>query len=388
VSASPSDPAAFERAKARFLEGLRCQQEGRLDEAVTHYLASLAAVPGRASTLTNLAAARLELGEPAQALDDARAALAAEPDNREALRHEATALAELGRIDEALRSFRRFVALEPRHPGAWMAIGNLLMEQHDNTAAARAFEAAIDAGADAELARFHLAAARGEASQRATGAPPAPPRAYVESLFDRYAHDFDRHLVGRLGYSAPQELVQALPPGEPLDISGQALARLGNALDLGCGTGLCAPLLRPRVDRLVGVDLSARMLEQARALGLYDRLDHADIATWLAACDERFDLVIAADVFIYVGALDAVFAGVARVLRAGGLFAFSLESAQGDASAQGYVLQRSKRYAHTLAYVGALSQHHDMQVSRAHAGTVRREQEGAVEGTYVIVIKP
>lgn len=379
VSAASPDHAAFERAKARFLEGLRCQQEGRIDEAVSHYLASLADVPARPSTLTNLAAARLELGQPAQALDDARAALAAEPHNLEALRHEATALAELGRADEALRSFRRFVAVEPRHPGAWMAIGNLLMERGDNAAAAQAFETALDAGADAELARFHLAAARATAD-----APIAPPRGYVESLFDRYAPDFDRHLVGQLGYAAPQRLVEALPRGE-----GAKPRRFGSALDLGCGTGLCAPLLRPRVDRLVGVDLSARMLGQARALGLYDRLDQSDIGAWLATCDERFDLVIAADVFIYVGALDAVFAGVARVLRAGGVFAFSLEApAQDDAPALGYVLRPSKRYAHTLAYVSALSQRHGMQVAAAHAGTVRREQQDAIEATYVIVTKP
>jgi predicted TPR repeat methyltransferase len=372
VSASPPDPAAFDRAKARFLEGLRCQQQGQLDEAIRHYTASLADVPGRASTLTNLAAARLELGEPMQALADARDALAAEPHNREAMRHEATALAELGQVDNALHRFRSLVALEPGHSGAWMAIGNLLMEQRDTAAAAQAFRHALDVGADPELAQFHLAAAHA-----ATDAPPAPPRAYVESLFDRYAHDFDHHLVAQLGYEAPQRLVEGLPP-----------RRFTRTLDLGCGTGLCAPLLRPRVDRLVGVDLSARMLDRARALRLYDQLDQAHIAEWLAACDERFDLVVAADVFIYVGALDAVFAGVASVLDAGGVFAFSLETPHADVPAPlGWVLQGSKRYAHTLAYVSALSQRHDMQVTRAQPGIVRREQAGAIDASYVFVTR-
>ena len=370
------DPAAFERAKARFLEGLRCQQEGLLDEAVRNYLASLVDVPGRPSTLTNLAAARLALGQPAQALDDARAALAGEPGNADALLHEATALAELGHIDDALRAFRRVVALDPSHPSAWMAIGNLLMEQRDHAAAAQAFEAALAAGADGELARFHLAAARATKE-----APATPPRTYVESLFDRYAHDFDQHLVEDLGYAAPQRLVNALDSCQP------PARRFAHALDLGCGTGLCAHLLRPRVDRLTGVDLSSRMLDRARSLGLYDRLDHADIAPWLAACDERFDLVIAADVFIYVGALDSVFAGVARVLRTGGAFVFSLEAPQGEPPALGWALQPSKRYAHTLAYVSTLSQRHDMQVAAAHNGTLRREQQGAINGTFVVTGK-
>ncbi len=374
---APTDPAAFERAKSRFLEGLRCHHDGRFDAAVVHYLASLEDMPGRPSTLTNLAAARLALGQPAPALNDARAALAADPANREAMSHEATALAELGHVAEALPAFRRLASLEPEHPGVWMAIGNLLMEQKNTAAAAQAFQTALDIGADPDLASFHLAAVR-----QAADAPPAPPRAYVESLFDRYAADFDEHL-GQLGYDAPGRLVDGLPSNH----DGQP-RRFGRALDLGCGTGLCAPLLRRRVDRLVGVDLSAQMLDRARGLGLYDRLDQADIAEWLAGCDERFDLVVAADVFIYVGALDAVFAGVARVLDAGCVFAFSIESPHADLhAAAGYVLRPSKRYAHTLAYVRALSQHHDMRVTASHAGTLRREHEGVIEGAYVFVTR-
>src|SRR6185295_18689835 len=98
-----------------------------------------------------------------------------------------------------------------------------------------------------------------------------------------------------LNYRAPRLLAAALVA------SGR---RYAHALDLGCGTGLAAPELRPLADRMTGVDLSANMLAQARARGLYDTLLQADALEFLAAREDSFDLVLAADVFIYVGALD------------------------------------------------------------------------------------
>src|SRR5438477_7207125 len=78
---------------------------------------------------------------------------------------------------------------------------------------------------------------------------------------------------------------------------------LGTMLDLGCGTGLAGAAFRPHVDWLLGVDLSPKMIEVARAKGLYDRLVIGDIAQHLAeqhTDNATFHLVIAADVFAYV----------------------------------------------------------------------------------------
>ena len=61
-------------------------------------------------------------------------------------------------------------------------------------------------------------------------------------------------------------------------------------LDLGCGTGLAGAAFRPHVDWLAGVDLSPKMIEVARAKGLYDRLAVADIGavSRRAAATRRF----------------------------------------------------------------------------------------------------
>lgn len=59
----------------------------------------------------------------------------------------------------------------------------------------------------------------------------------------------------------------------------------GDIFDLGCGSGVAAQALRSRLApegerRLIGVDLSPAMMQEAEALGLYDRLDAVDIADW------------------------------------------------------------------------------------------------------------
>ncbi len=276
----------FEQAKAHFFAALGRQQAGEFDEAERLYRASLAAVPGRASTLINLAAVQLRLARPADALESADAALAAERDSTDALLHRATALAQLGHADEALAAFQRLLAVDPRHALAWSGSGTLLRELHRLSEAAHAFREALRHGADPDLHAFYLA------SVDAAAAPASAPAAYVAGLFDSYADDFDSHLVGALGYQAHRQLVDHLVA----TCSGEL--RFRSALDLGCGTGLCGPLVRPMAGRLTGVDLSARMIEKARSLGVYDRLEQGDVIGFLDASPDRWDLVLAADVFI------------------------------------------------------------------------------------------
>ncbi len=374
----------FEQARALFLEGVTHFECGRWQDAEACFVASLQRLPGRASTRINLAAARLRLGRSAEALAELEALLAAEPQHLDAWCHRSEALADLGRdaesldcaqnvlaldpdntaawfhrghalerlrrLDEAQSAFERLLALQPGHAQAWFRLaqlqqrqgglnealtsldralalapaqagtwtqrGSLLQEMGRKAEAAAAFTRAIELGADAELNRFFLAS---------LGAEPGPanaPRAYVQALFDDYADGFDQHLVDVLGYQAHRVLIAPL--------AGLQTQPFESALDLGCGTGLCGPLLRPIVRQLEGLDLSQAMLDQAATRGVYDRLLKADLVEHLQHTQARYDLIAAADVFIYVGELDAVFAGVARVLRPGGVFCFSVEQADDD----------------------------------------------------------
>jgi predicted TPR repeat methyltransferase len=355
----------FEQAKTFFLEGVRDYEAGRLEQAERRFAASLALLPGRASTLTNLGAVRLKLGRVEDALAVLDEALAQEPDNVEALGHRATALAELGRHPEALAGFDRVLALAPAHAHAWTLRGSVLKDLGRDAEAAASFRQALAHGGDDALNRYYLAGLEGR------DAPGAPPRDYVQALFDGYAPAFDEQLLGALRYQAPQVLAAGL---RALD------RRFERAMDLGCGTGLCGPLLSPFTRSIDGVDLSAAMLARARDKGVYASLAQADLAEWLARAEPGYDLAIAADVFIYVGALDAVFAGVARVIRSGGVFCFSVEAAGDD---EGLALRPSLRYAHAWPYLEQLAQANGFGVLRTESAPIREDQREPIPGQYV-----
>lgn len=374
TEAPPDD--RFEQAKLQFLAGLASYQAGDFEQALQHYQGALALLPGRVSTLINLAATQMRLARPADALASADLALAGEPGSVDAWLHRATALARLGRASEALAAYEQLIKLEPSHALAWSCRGSLLREMHRWDEAAHAFSQALHHGADAELNGFYLAAVQ------AAGTPATAPRSYVQALFDDYAEAFDRHVVGQLHYQAHRSLIEGLTA---LGNGGNAPAASGGtafaaALDLGCGTGLCGPLLRPLTRRLTGLDLSAGMLAKAQQTRAYDRLEQADLVLFLAQTEERFDLVVAADVFIYVGDLEPVFAGARRVMNPG-IFCFTAEAApEGD---NDFVLLPSLRYAHSRRYLRRLAQRHGFELLRMEEGPVRQDQGLAVAGLFV-----
>ena len=173
---------------------------------------------------------------------------------------------------------------------------------------------------------------------------PRADRGYLRGLFDEYAETYDQHLTGELAYSAPQSLLEILVP----HIEG----RLSAIADLGCGTGLCGPWFAPYARSLVGVDLSANMLAQARTREVYDELVAADLIDYLIDRPHRFDLCLAADVFVYAGDLQPAFAAVADALVPGGYFAFTVEIT----TDRKWRLHTTGRYAHSAAYLRALAE--------------------------------
>ena len=411
--------AAFDQARGHFVAGNAALEAGRLQEAELQFMASLQALPGRPSTLVNLAATRRRLGRPAEAIEPLHTALAAQPGDPEAWHHLGAALVDLGRHTEALQAldraiaagaadagvhYRRGLALvalnrrpeaaqaweraltrDDRFVPAWVDLGTLMRDigQHDR--ARQCLQRAVELGADDPVLRFQLSALQ-EGTREGPPPPEAPPRAYVRQLFDDYAEGFDAHLVDALGYQTPQLLADGL--------ARIGVAHFPSALDLGCGTGLCAPPLAPWVGRLDGVDLSARMIERARALGRYDHLEQADAVEYLQRTDRRYALVLAADVFIYVGALESVFAGVMRVLEPGGVLCFSVEVAEASpaggqaACATGYVLRPTLRYAHAESYLSALAHTHGLQVCATQRHALRQDHGAALDGLCVWMRRP
>ena len=438
--------APFEQARQLFLDGVLNFEADRFPQAKAAFEESLRLMPGRVSTLGNLAATHIRLGSPALAMPLLQQALAVEPDAIDALLQLGLALAALERHAEALAAFERVLSLSPtnmpaayqhglklatlqRYPEALLAVDKLRQLDPDNeaawwlradilhrldrldealqaydsllrinpglarawtqrggilkdmgrTAEARtAFKQALALGGDSNINNYFLASLADDGSLPESSAQQAPdtaPRAYVESLFDDYAENFDAHLVGQLGYRAHRVLIEHL-----LALPDMGEMVFASALDLGCGTGLCGPLVKSCTSRLLGIDLSAQMLAKAQATGAYDELVQADLLDYLNEHAERHGLVLSADVFIYVGALEGVFAGVARALKPGGVFCFSVEKA-GDAV--DFKLTHGMRYAHSERYLRQLASSQGFKVLNILAHPIRQDQQRSIDGLFV-----
>jgi predicted TPR repeat methyltransferase len=158
-------------------------------------------------------------------------------------------------------------------------------------------------------------------------------------------------------------------------------------LDLGCGTGLAGTAFRPLTDRLVGVDLSPAMIAKAQGKGIYDRTAVAGFADFLAAAfaaREHYDLVLAADVFVYVNDLAPLIAGIAKILAPSGVLAFTAEAHSGT----GVKLLPTLRFAHGEDYLRALLSASGLAVESLTKTSVRSEKGAPVDGLVVVATAP
>ena len=145
-------------------------------------------------------------------------------------------------------------------------------------------------------------------------------------------------------------------------------------------------MLKPFVDRLTGVDLSAQMLDKANETGAYDALLQEDIVHFLRSTQGNYDLVLAADVLIYLGDLRPLFAAAARVLVPTGLFCFSVEMCRSSID-KDFELQASLRYAHSEAHVRRLAAAHALQIVQISRAPIRHDQREAIEGLFFVLAR-
>ena len=243
-------------------------------------------------------------------------------------------------LDAAVTWYEKAGKLDRRNAEAQASLGTAYLAGGRREMAIEAFRRAVVIDRKHKLAAYMLAELTGRAGSQQVE--------YVRGVFDDYAKMFDEHLVKTLQYRTPQRIGDALLAAHP--------DRFAIALDLGCGTGLVAEALGPRrAGAIDGVDLSPKMVDVARRKGLYRELVVADLHEFVArpaVQSAGYDVVIAADVFVYVGRLERAFAAVAEILAPGQLFAFSVEHLEGD----GYLLQSSGRHAHSNGYIAELAE--------------------------------
>lgn len=360
--------AAAAPAEAQRRLGRALVDTGDLDEAELCYRAALTETPTDAWTLNGLGALlemRGRLDEAAEVLDRA---VGAAPDWGTAHYNFGVVRDRQQRYEDAIASYRRAVELERDNYVALKNLAGALRHLDRNEDAAAAYRRALELAPDDPVAAHLLAAAEGRTT---AGAPPG----YVRVLFDDYAARYTQHMCEQLEYRAPQRFRAALDALEPD-------RRFAHAVDLGCGTGLVGAAIRDRVDISRGVDLSPRMLEEARTAAVYDELILDDVTSALAGYSAEVELCTAAEVLIYLGDLEPLMRAAAAALVPNGLFLFSVECLAED-DERAFTLRDSGRYAHGAGYLRGLAEAHGFSIAAWEQLDLRRERHGPVAGWVI-----
>ena len=350
------------------------RRSGQIDEAIAAYREAIRLDPSYADAHNNLGNVLKIQGQYTEAADAYRRALQLRPHYPEAHYNLGVILIETGDFSEAVESLQRAHALNPGHANTLQNLGFALKELGRTEEALQNLRrVAILNPANVETP-FMIAMLEGHT-------PPAPPAGYVAGIFDAHADRFDRHLVEDLHYQAPQNLLAAVQ--RTLASPAARIQPPMVIVDAGCGTGLAAPLFAPLASRLIGVDISSRMIEHANRRGLYHELVVGDLVVDLSHRLDAIDLLLAVDVLNYLGDLAPLFTAAARALRSGALFAFTIESD----CATGYVLRSTCRYAHAPAYLRELAARFGLRELLAETIVIRQEKNEPVPGQLLILQK-
>ena len=387
---------------------IEAHKSGLLESAEASYRSFLSRRPDDPNALNFLGMLRCQTGDAAEAAQLLRRSVEVDPNNPHAWLNLGNVLVILGKSEEARTAFTKATELAPNLAMAWFNLGVCLgrCKQPDEAASALHRALKIEPGhipayeslavvlhrlgnyeEAAEVFREWLAHDPGNPMAlhmlAATSGAAVPARAadgYVRGLFDDFASTFDENLAS-LQYRAPSLIAERL---------GHATS--GNAsldiLDAGCGTGLCAPLVRSLAHTLVGVDLSAGMIEKARARGGYDELVVEELCAFMGSRAGAFDVVISADTLVYFGALEEPLRCARSCLRGAGLLIFTVEhrnpAPDSGSSEKCYRLETHGRYSHSEEYVRGALEAAGFGGIAIERGVLRRERGSDVMGLIVL----
>ena len=326
VRIAPDLPAAHR------LMGVLAMRTEANDIAIGSFRKAIALKPGSDGLHLDLGQALLAAEQPADAATVLRKGLTLNANNGNLLRELGQAQLLLGEKEAALKSFRRALKLLP-----------------DDRYAAHMVGALSNSGAASDD--------------------------YVAHLFDTYAGHFEEHLTGTLHYRVPQALA---------DMLGRTGRKLGPAIDIGCGTGLVGATLADAALPIDGIDIAPNMIEKTRGRGLYRHLATGDATKVLRTNPDfagPYALAIAADVFIYMGAVEELFAALMQRLAPDGLFAFSVETSVAD----DLEIRASGRFAHSAKYIEGLAETHGLSILDRADQDIRLENKRPIAGALYIL---
>jgi predicted TPR repeat methyltransferase len=289
------------------------------------------------------------------------------PDELAAL---AARLRDHGKIQPAFLCQRRAAERAVSDAEKWFELGELahILGRRDDARIAYGKYLELEPD-DAEVRHILVALQDGPAPSRV-------PDDCIQQLYSRFSSFYEKNMCEELGYGAPEYL------------HGLVEAMIGDrggldVLDLGCGSGLAGVCFKPSATVLTGVDLSPEMVELARARNLYDRLEVAEITDWLDRAQQQFDLIVSCDCFIYFGDLGQIVVPVSKLLRPGGVFAFTAEKS----GRYPFALTDSGRYQHHPDHVCEVAASAGLRIERLEESFLRMEYGDEVTGLFAVLQK-
>jgi predicted TPR repeat methyltransferase len=341
----------------------------RVDEAIGAYQRAIAINPSHLRAYNNLGILLRATGKPVEAEAAYRKALEIEPQYVDAYHNLGVLLASLERTQEAVLCYCKVTTLMPHHRESRRMLGLAYCVLGQKDKAIELYEQWLKEEPDHPVLPHLLAGCTGR------DVPTRASDSCVQFIFDSFAASFESKLAHLL-YRAPS-LVQAM-----IERSGVAPARDLDVLDAGCGTGLCGPLVAPYARRLTGVDLSAGMIEQAKAKAVYDELVHDELTRFLRSRPGAYDLVVSADTLVYFGDLGDVAAAAHAALRPGGMLVFTLEELEAGDADLDCRLEPHGRYVHSRRYAERVLGRAGFGVEVVHA-ELRMESGVPVRGLVI-----
>lgn len=350
----------------------------RLVEAVSHFEVVLQRRPNHLSAMHNLGIAYCVLKQFSESEKLLLEVTKREPNNIDALFHLAVVQSGLGKLNEAKTLYEQILKIDKSHANTHHNLATLYLHINDPQQARLHYQEALKLEPRNKTAQHMIAALTGETLSE--GAP----LEYTRALFEQYAFNYDNHVKSHLRYQVPTKMREAIAPFT------KNIKEPWRALDMGCGTGLCAPLFADVVGHLTGIDISENMIAVAKQQGGYQNLVVTDILSFLEHKFNQYDLILAADVFVYFGELETLFKLMRQALKPQGMVCFSIESLTEEERTQHpnyphFQLRPTGRYAHSTTYIQSLAQHYHYTVLSQTDAILRYQEEQPVGGQIIVL---
>ena len=348
-------------AEVYYNMGISLKYRGDFEEALKVFGTALSIKPNFFQCHNNMGTILKDQNDLCGAIKAYKKAISIRPDYIDAHFNLANALKFQG-VNDAVAAYARVISINPNHAEAYNNMGVALKGQEKQTEAIDAFKKALAINPDYGTARHLLSSLTGEKTKNA-------PKDYITNLFDGYAAKFESSLINTLEYKTPKLISNLI-------IKEETNNNLGSVLDLGCGTGLLGAEIKSYCSNLEGIDLSPKMLEEAKNKEIYNKLAESDIVEYLSTSILNFDYFISTDVFVYIGDLSEVFRLIRLRNKKSAKFVFSTEHTEED----DYFLQQTGRFAHSKKYIEKLCQIYNYEICHFSVGELRKEDGSFLDG--------